>query len=41
MNNDSLYKKSNINRLGEFSKLSPDVFNAFAAFDKKALEAGK
>ncbi|HFK1812573.1 TPA: carboxymuconolactone decarboxylase family protein [Bacillus cereus] len=37
---DTLYKKSNINRLGEFSKLSPDAFNAFVAFDKKALGVG-
>ncbi|MCK1982754.1 MULTISPECIES: carboxymuconolactone decarboxylase family protein [Peribacillus] len=41
MNKESLYKKSNINRLGEFSKLSPDAFNAFVTFDKKALGAGK
>ncbi|MGG3801693.1 carboxymuconolactone decarboxylase family protein [Metabacillus fastidiosus] len=41
MNKDSLYKKSNINRLAEFSKLSPDVFNAFVTFDRKALSEGK
>lgn len=40
INMDTLYKKSNINRLGEFSKLSPDAFNAFVAFDKKALGVG-
>lgn len=38
---DTLYKKSNINCLGEFSKLSPDVFNAFVTFDKKTLRACK
>ncbi|WP_367048747.1 carboxymuconolactone decarboxylase family protein [Priestia megaterium] len=28
-------------RLSEFSKLSPDVFNACINFDKKTLSAGK
>ncbi|KOP74014.1 carboxymuconolactone decarboxylase family protein [Priestia aryabhattai] len=39
--NDSLYKKSHFNRLGEFSTLSPESFKTFVAFDKKALSEGK
>lgn len=29
--NDSLYKKSHFNRLGEFSTLSPESFKTFVA----------
>lgn len=41
MSKDSLYQKSNINRLGEFSKLSSEAFRAFVNFDHKALAQGK
>jgi AhpD family alkylhydroperoxidase len=41
MNKDSLYQKSYINRLGEFSKLSNEAFRAFTNFDQKALSEGK
>ncbi|WP_216700934.1 carboxymuconolactone decarboxylase family protein [Priestia filamentosa] len=41
MNKDSLYQKSYINRLGEFSKLSNEAFRAFTNFDQKALSQGK
>ncbi|MGZ0041348.1 carboxymuconolactone decarboxylase family protein [Paenibacillus ottowii] len=40
MSNDSLYKKSYINRLGEYGKLSGDAFRAFVNFDQKALAKG-
>jgi len=41
-NNDGeLYEKSNINRLGEFAKLAPDAFRAFAQLDKEAVKPGK
>ncbi|WP_411347008.1 carboxymuconolactone decarboxylase family protein [Paenibacillus sp. WLX2291] len=40
MNNDSLYKKTNINRLGEYSKLAGDAFRAFVQFDQKSLAPG-
>ncbi|MED4134107.1 carboxymuconolactone decarboxylase family protein [Priestia megaterium] len=41
MSKDSLYQKSNINRLGEFSKLSSEAFRAFVSFDQQAMKAGK
>ncbi|MCY8235339.1 carboxymuconolactone decarboxylase family protein [Priestia endophytica] len=41
MNKDSLYQKSYINRLGEFSKLSNEAFRSFTNFDQKALSQGK
>jgi AhpD family alkylhydroperoxidase len=41
MGKDSLYQKSDINRLGEFSKLSGEAFRAFVNFDHKALAEGK
>lgn len=40
MSQDSLYKKSYINRLGEFSKLSGEAFQAFVNFDQKSLNKG-
>ncbi|MCD2137531.1 carboxymuconolactone decarboxylase family protein [Salinicoccus halitifaciens] len=41
-NNDGdLYEKSNIDRLGEFAKLAPDAFRAFAQLDKEAVKPGK
>ena len=41
MSNDGLYNKSYFNRLGELSDLAPEVFKAFAQFDKLALSEGK
>jgi AhpD family alkylhydroperoxidase len=41
MSNDGLYNKSYFNRLGEISDLAPEVFKAFAQFDKLALSEGK
>ncbi|WP_338470971.1 carboxymuconolactone decarboxylase family protein [Niallia sp. XMNu-256] len=41
MSNDALYNKSYFNRLGELSDLAPEVFKAFAQFDKVALSEGK
>lgn len=41
MGKDSLYQKSDINRLGEFSKLNSEAFRAFVQFDSKALASGK
>ncbi|WP_340137826.1 carboxymuconolactone decarboxylase family protein [Priestia endophytica] len=40
MSNDSLYQKSNFNRIGEFKKLSSEAFRAFGNFDQKALSEG-
>ncbi len=41
-NNDGdLYAPSNIDRLGEFAKLAPDAFRAFAQLDKEAVKPGK
>ncbi|MEK5406709.1 carboxymuconolactone decarboxylase family protein [Paenibacillus sp. FSL W8-0439] len=40
MNQESLYKKSYINRLGEFNKLSGSAFQAFMNFDQKSLNEG-
>lgn len=39
-NEDELYAKSNIDRLGEFAELAPDAFKAFIQFDKKAMKPG-
>lgn len=41
MSRDSLYQKSDMNRLGEFSKLNNEAFRAFVQFDQKALAEGK
>ncbi|MGJ9460443.1 carboxymuconolactone decarboxylase family protein [Oceanobacillus sp. CF4.6] len=41
MSYDGLYNKSYFNRLGELSDLAPEVFKAFAQFDKLALSEGK
>ena len=41
MSNDGLYNKSYFNRLGELNDLAPEVFKAFAQFDKLALSEGK
>jgi AhpD family alkylhydroperoxidase len=41
MSKDGLYNKSYFNRLGELSDLAPEVFKAFAQFDKLALSEGK
>ena len=41
MSTESLYQKSNINRLGEFGKLNEEAFRAFVNFDHKALAQGK
>lgn len=41
MSNEGLYQKSYFNRLGEFGDLAPEVFKAFAQFDKLALSEGK
>ncbi|WP_025684203.1 carboxymuconolactone decarboxylase family protein [Paenibacillus maysiensis] len=38
---DSLFKKSNFKRIGEFNSISPEIFQAFVAFDKLALAEGK
>lgn len=38
---DSLYKKSNFKRIGEFNSVSPETFKAFLTFDKLALADGK
>ncbi|MGM1021977.1 MAG: carboxymuconolactone decarboxylase family protein [Bacillota bacterium] len=38
---DSLFKKSNFQRIGEFNSVSPEIFQAFVAFDKLALAEGK
>ncbi len=38
---EELYKASYFNRLKEFGDLNGDTFKAFAAFDHKALKAGK
>ncbi|WP_342479891.1 carboxymuconolactone decarboxylase family protein [Paenibacillus sp. FSL L8-0340] len=40
MSKDNLYKKSYINRLGEFGNLSGVAFRAFVNFDQKALAQG-
>lgn len=41
-NNDGdLYEASNIDRLGEFAKLAPDAFRAFAQLDKEAVKPGE
>src|SRR5699024_10343122 len=40
MSQESLYQKSNINRLSEFAELAPDAFKSFAAFDKTAVADG-
>ena len=40
MSEESLYQKSNINRLSEFAELAPDAFKSFAAFDKAAVADG-
>lgn len=37
---ESLYKKSNLKRLKELSKLAPDTFKAFNQFDQAALAEG-
>lgn len=37
---DTLYKKSYFDRLSEFSKLAPQPFQAFAAFDAEAVKQG-
>ncbi|KJD44163.1 carboxymuconolactone decarboxylase family protein [Paenibacillus terrae] len=38
---DSLFKKSNFKRIGEFNSVSPEIFKAFVAFEKLALAEGK
>lgn len=40
MDNSSLYQKSYIRRLPELAKLAPDLFKAFAEFDRLALSDG-
>ncbi|WP_078427403.1 carboxymuconolactone decarboxylase family protein [Alkalihalobacterium alkalinitrilicum] len=40
METNGLYQKSNIRRLSELSKLSPETFKAFFEFDKLALSDG-
>lgn len=40
MSEESLYQKSNIKRLPELSKLAPEAFKSFGAFDKAALSDG-
>lgn len=40
MTNDSLFLKSNARRLLELSKLAPETFKAFIAFDQLALAEG-
>ncbi|KAB7706296.1 alkylhydroperoxidase [Bacillus aerolatus] len=40
-NVDSLYKKSNINRISELGQLAPEAFKAFFNFNGKALAEGK
>ncbi|UXR77391.1 MULTISPECIES: carboxymuconolactone decarboxylase family protein [unclassified Staphylococcus] len=39
--NDSLYKKSDFKRLAEVSKLAPETFKKFMAFDKASLSDGQ
>lgn len=38
---DSLFKKSNFKRIGEFNSVSPEIFKAFISFEKLALAEGK
>ncbi|QQK76471.1 carboxymuconolactone decarboxylase family protein [Salicibibacter cibarius] len=38
VNDDTLYKRSYFDRLGELSKLQPDMFKAFANFDQQAMK---
>ncbi|WP_149847182.1 carboxymuconolactone decarboxylase family protein [Paenibacillus sp. 37] len=38
---DSLFKKSNFKRIGEFNSVSPEIFKAFIFFEKLALAEGK
>jgi AhpD family alkylhydroperoxidase len=40
-NAGDLYEASNIDRLGEFAKLAPDAFRAFAQLDKEAVKPGE
>ncbi|WP_020006950.1 carboxymuconolactone decarboxylase family protein [Salinicoccus albus] len=40
MSEDSLYQKSNLERLPEMSKLAPDAFKKFNAFDQAAVADG-
>lgn len=38
---DSLYQKSNFDRIGELGKLAPEQFSSFINFNNKALAEGK
>ena len=38
---DSLFKKSNFKRIGEFNSVSPEIFKAFMNFERLALAEGK
>ena len=38
---ESLYQKSNFNRIGEWNKLVPEQFSSFINFNNKALAEGK
>lgn len=38
---DSLFKKSNFKRIGEFNSVSPEIFKAFVNFERLALAEGK
>ncbi|KKK34598.1 alkylhydroperoxidase [Salinicoccus sediminis] len=40
-NEGDLYKKSNISRLKEFSKLAPAAFKAFTQLDREAMQPGE
>ncbi|WP_284036518.1 carboxymuconolactone decarboxylase family protein [Neobacillus sp. 114] len=37
---EALYKRSNMNRFGEFKELGPESFQAFVKFDTQALKPG-
>ena len=41
MSREELYRKSYFNRIGELGDLVPEVFKAFAQFDKLALSEGQ